>query len=169
MVVKPLVSDCDQIAVKPSLTAARLVPGNQNDGLSSNIEGKSHSPHAVSGIETKLFHVAVLRVLERVHMRTSQHRPYAFQQTRLCRQYRLHIARQLQKLRVECLVKNHDPGHRFTVTEKYMFLKAYSSLPPTVSARLGPAFGESQGAGAERFAVALGGERAALGLDAIDR
>jgi hypothetical protein len=35
MVVKPLVGDCDGIAVKPRFTAARFVPGNQNDGLSN--------------------------------------------------------------------------------------------------------------------------------------
>src|SRR3984885_4465326 len=40
---------------------------------------------------------------------------------------------------------------------------------PKVSARLGPALGESQGAGAERPALALGGKRAALRLNSIDR
>src|ERR1700722_11924578 len=43
------------------------------------------------------------------------------------------------------------------------------SRPPKVSARLGPAFGESQGAGAERSAFALGGKRTALRLNSIDR
>src|ERR1700733_6836676 len=40
---------------------------------------------------------------------------------------------------------------------------------PKVSARLGPALGERQGAGAERSALALGGKRAAFRLNAVDR
>src|SRR5271155_6060279 len=43
------------------------------------------------------------------------------------------------------------------------------AIRPEESARLGPALGESQRAGAERSALALGRKRAALRLNSIDR
>jgi hypothetical protein len=75
MVVKALVGGGDQGAVKPRFAFARLIAGDQNHRLPCHVEGERHPPHTIRCVETKLLHVGVLRVLERIHMRPSEQRP----------------------------------------------------------------------------------------------
>jgi len=91
MFIKPLVRRCNQGAVKPLFTPAGFVAGNKEDGLSARVEGKGHSPHAVSSVEAQLFHVGVSGILQCVHVRTPELGTERFEQPRLGKQGRLYV------------------------------------------------------------------------------
>ncbi len=69
MIVKTLVRRGDQFAVKPLLTSAGLIAGDEDDRLPERVESESCTPCAVRSIKALLLHIGVFRVFQRVQMR----------------------------------------------------------------------------------------------------
>lgn len=82
MLVKPLVSFADQLAVKPLLAAARFVTRNEQDAPVFRIERESSTPDSVRGVKAQLLHVRAPGILERISTRASEFRSKLLEQAR---------------------------------------------------------------------------------------
>jgi hypothetical protein len=99
--VKPTVALRDQRPVEPCRTAARLISGHQQQGLPRRIKGKRHAPHSIVSVEAQLFHVGMLRSIQRVHPRPTKLRTEMLQQLRLGEQFQTDGLTQLLELGFE--------------------------------------------------------------------
>src|SRR4051794_24727601 len=70
----------DELPIEALLASARLVAGDEQNGLALGIESEGHSPYPVAGRETKLFHVGVQQPLQRIGMRPAEPRAVVAQQ-----------------------------------------------------------------------------------------
>lgn len=101
----------DELLVEPSLVRAGFVSGDEYYRVASRIEGKRHTPDATPHSEAELFHVRVLRTVQRVDSRSSKPWAQHREQLRMREQFILHIRRELVELWQELAGKLDDPGH----------------------------------------------------------
>ena len=65
---------------RPPLALTRLVACDEDDSLPDCVEREGRAPCAARGVKAQRLHVRVLRVLERVNMRTAELGPEMFEQ-----------------------------------------------------------------------------------------
>jgi hypothetical protein len=74
MPIESAIRDLDQIPVEPIPSNSRLVTTNQQNRPALYVERKGHPPRAATGTEAKLFHVGVLRSIQRIDLRPAKQR-----------------------------------------------------------------------------------------------
>jgi len=129
MCVETLVSRGDQLAIKPFLTPAGFVAGDENDRLAECVEGEGRAPCAIRCVEAQLLHVGVFRVLQSVHVGSPELGPKLLEQSRLGEQSRLSIARKPRELFDERLMKDHDSRHWPLIAPENMPSKTFLARP----------------------------------------
>ncbi len=101
----------DELSVEPFLTATGFVAGDKQDRLALRIECEGGAPFAVCRFEPQLFHIGVLRSLERVRVWTTKLRTIVGQQLGDGEQSVLDIMLQREKLRLERVFEFNFPSH----------------------------------------------------------
>lgn len=82
MLVKTSIGNRDQLTVKPAFLDASLVASDQQYCLAVRIEGKSHAPDTVVGIEPQLLHIGMLRSVKRIDLGSAKCRSKLLQHCR---------------------------------------------------------------------------------------
>src|SRR5579863_432094 len=89
MSIVKLVRAGDKLLVKPPLAHPRFVAADQQDRRAVGIEGKSDSQDAILAVHSKLFHVRMLRAVERVGVRPPKPRAQQLHKLHLGDDFRL--------------------------------------------------------------------------------
>ena len=115
MFVEPLVCLPDELFVKTSLAASRLVSRYQQNGTALGVEGECNAPDPVGGIEAQLLHVRVLRALQRIHAGAPELRPEGLQELGVGEQLVLNLLGQVREFPLERRIEQNAPLHTFSM------------------------------------------------------
>ena len=120
MGVKPPLGDRDQTPIKRPFAHSALVSGHQENRLSLGIEREGNPPYTTARIEAQLFHVRMLRPLERIHPGARRGRPEPLDHPSLRQKLDSHFGGKRPKLRLK-------PGREFNGPHRHnMIYMAYA-------------------------------------------
>jgi len=101
----------DEPAVKLLLANSGLVSGDEQNCISSWIEGKCHALNSAVGPEAQFFHIGVTRIVQRVDVRPPQGRSEFAKWLKGGEQLVLHRFGELVELGLELRVKRSYPSN----------------------------------------------------------
>jgi hypothetical protein len=114
----PLVGFVDQPLVKLFLVYSGFVFRDQQNCVSLRIESKGDTPNPAISPEPKLLHIRVLRVVERVYLRSSERRPVLSQRNERREEFILDYHGQLIELGLELGMEVRGPRHTNSMPHK---------------------------------------------------
>lgn len=109
MLAIPRIRPGDQAPVEPFFPAARLVAGDEQDGLSIRIKGEGHPPDTLICCEPEFLHVREVRAFQGIHVGPSQLGPEGLKQLGLRKKLILDGFRKALKLRIKRFMEENDP------------------------------------------------------------
>ena len=71
MCIESLICRPDQLTIETALTTSGFVAGYQENCLPIWIERECNAPYSICGREAQFLHIGVLRILQRINVRTS--------------------------------------------------------------------------------------------------
>ena len=111
MAIESVVRYINQSPVKASLADPGFVTRDEQNSAACRVKSKCYSPHAIIGVEAKLFHVGVSRSIKRVYLWASQLRTKGLQVYRMGKKFTPNVVRKPLKLAGKLRMILDDPTH----------------------------------------------------------
>ncbi|GJD40068.1 hypothetical protein OICFNHDK_2533 [Methylobacterium bullatum] len=127
MLVETGIGPLDQRGIETFPRNTGLVIGDEENARSNRIEGEGHPSDTIVRLEAKLFHVGMLRTIERIRPGPSQSRARDLQKLDHGQQLVLNRLLQLIELAPEFMVKLDPPAHS-SYPARYVFERVGATL-----------------------------------------